>query len=65
MGGTVIDVPEIYMCRKCWFIYDSSLGLLEDGVLAGTRFSEIPENWVCPDCGAGKEFFQLHDQCVQ
>lgn len=59
------DVAEKYVCRKCWFVYDSSLGRLEDAVPVGTSFSDIPEDWVCPECGAGKEFFERYDQCTQ
>jgi len=46
-----------YVCPLCGYIYDPAVGD-PDGVIApGTRFEDIPEDWVCPTCGAAKEDF--------
>jgi rubredoxin len=48
-----------YMCLGCGFLYDERLGLPEHGVAAGTRWAEIPDDWVCPDCGSSKSSFEM------
>ncbi len=48
-----------YMCVVCGFIYDEAEGWPQDGLAAGTRFEDIPEDWVCPDCGVSKSDFEL------
>ena len=49
-----------FQCFFCALIYDEQLGLPEEGIAAGTRWEEIPEDWTCPDCGAGKaDFYPL------
>ena len=48
-----------YMCVVCGFVYHEAEGLPEEGFPAGTRWEDIPENWVCPECGAGKEDFEM------
>lgn len=46
-------------CQICGFIYDEELGLPEEGVPAGTRWEDIPDDWCCPDCDAGKHDFAM------
>jgi len=41
----------------CDFIYDEELGDEEEGFPPGTRFEDIDDNWICPDCGATKALF--------
>ena len=48
-----------YMCLICGWIYDEAEGDEESGIPPGTRWEDIPEDWECPDCGAGKEDFDL------
>jgi rubredoxin len=48
-----------YMCVVCGFIYDEEQGLPEEGIIPGTRWDEIPENWSCPECGAAKSDFEM------
>jgi len=43
-----------YKCVVCAFIYDEKEGLPDEGIPAGTRWADVPEDWVCPDCGIGK-----------
>lgn len=48
-----------WQCATCGEIYDEAVGLPDEGVPAGTRFENLPEDWSCPNCGAGKLSFQL------
>lgn len=48
---------EKYICTNCSAIYDPELGDPEHGIAPGTLFSELPENWECPDCGVAKRFY--------
>jgi rubredoxin len=50
---------EKYICDACGYVYDPLKGDKAGGVLPGTRFEELPMNWVCPLCGADKETFVL------
>lgn len=47
-----------YECTVCGYIYDPAEGDPENGVKPGTQFEDIPDDWVCPVCGAGKEDFE-------
>ena len=46
-----------YVCNACGYIYDPELGDPDGGLAPGTAFEDIPDDWVCPDCGVGKEDF--------
>ncbi len=46
-----------YRCTVCDWVYDPAVGDPEHGVPAGTAFEDIPEDWVCPECGVGKDDF--------
>ena len=48
-----------YQCIMCSFIYHEAEGWPEDGIAAGTRWKDIPDDWECPDCGAMKEDFYM------
>ncbi len=48
-----------YQCIVCSFIYDEEEGMPQEGIAAGTRWGEIPEDWVCPDCGVAKSDFEM------
>lgn len=48
-----------YMCVVCGWIYDEKLGAPQHGLAAGTRWVDVPDDWVCPDCGAGREDFDM------
>ncbi len=48
-----------YICLICGFVYDEELGWPEDGIEPGTRWSDVPFDWFCPDCGASKQDFQM------
>lgn len=48
-----------WQCGVCGFIYDEAQGLPEAGITPGTRWADIPDTWVCPDCGASKSDFAM------
>ncbi len=47
-----------YECKVCGYIYDPQKGDPENGIKPGTPFEQLPDDWVCPVCGAGKEEFE-------
>lgn len=47
-----------YVCSVCAYVYDPLTGDLDSGVLAGTMFEEITDDWVCPVCGVTKDMFE-------
>ncbi len=47
-----------YECIMCGYVYVPEEGDWDTDVVPGTPFSEIPEDWFCPDCGATKEWFE-------
>jgi rubredoxin len=47
-----------YKCTGCEYVYDPAVGDPDNGVQPGTAFEDIPDTWVCPDCGLGKDVFE-------
>lgn len=48
---------EKWVCDVCGYIYDPEIGDPDNGIAAGTAFADLPEDWVCPLCGVGKDQF--------
>ena len=48
-----------WVCVACFSVYDEAIGLPEHGIAPGTPFSALPEDWVCPECGSPKAYFEL------
>ncbi|MBL7021814.1 rubredoxin [Patescibacteria group bacterium] len=46
-----------YICKVCGYIYDQEKGDPDSGIKPGTRFSDIPDDWVCPTCKVKKSDF--------
>jgi len=46
-------------CIVCGWIYDEALGDEESGLAAGTRWEDVPDDWVCPDCNMSKSDFEM------
>jgi len=46
-------------CVICGFIYDEAEGLPDEGILPGTKWDEVPDDWECPDCGISKLDFDM------
>ncbi|WP_083963590.1 rubredoxin [Spirochaeta cellobiosiphila] len=51
-----------YVCDVCGYIYDPTEGDPDNDVEAGTPFEEIPDDWVCPMCGAEKDDFSEYEE---
>jgi rubredoxin len=47
-----------YVCTVCGYIYDPAEGDPDHGISPGTKFEDLPEDWVCPICGVGKDMFE-------
>jgi len=48
-----------YVCALCGYEYDPQNGEPDNGIVEGTEFEELPEDYTCPLCGASKEDFEL------
>ena len=48
-----------WMCSNCGWIYDEEKGDPDSSLAPGTRWEDVPETWVCPDCGAEKSQFEM------
>ena len=54
------DTPfKVWQCVLCGFVYDEAAGLPSDGIVPGTRWADVPEDWICPDCSAQKSDFEM------
>ena len=48
-----------WQCFFCGYIYDEATGDPEEGIAPGTRWEDIPADWVCPGCGVAKSEFAM------
>lgn len=48
----------VFQCEVCHFIYNENKGLILEGIPAATKWNEIDDNWICPDCGVKKDRFK-------
>jgi rubredoxin len=48
-----------WQCRTCGYIYDEGKGDPDEGLAPGTRWADIPDDWVCPICGTAKSDFDM------
>ena len=55
LGG----IMQKYVCDVCGYIYDPEVGDPDNDIEAGTSFEALPDDWVCPMCGASKDDFSL------
>ena len=64
-GSSLRDEKECimqkYVCVVCGYVYDPAVGDPDGGIAPGTAFEDIPEDWVCPICGVGKDDFSPAD----
>ena len=49
-----------WICIICGYIYDEAVGIPDQGIAAGTKCEDLPDDWVCPECGSPKESFEPH-----
>ena len=47
-----------YICQVCGYVYDEAAGIPEEGIAPGTKWEELPDDWMCPMCGAAKDDFE-------
>lgn len=47
-----------FVCGVCGYIYDPAKGDSDGGIAPGMRFEDLPAQWTCPVCGAGKDYFK-------
>ncbi len=50
-----------YICPVCDYVYNPEVGDVENGIEPGTAFEDLPDDWVCPDCGEEKEAFEVEE----
>lgn len=55
------NIMKKYICETCGYVYDPEVGDPDNGIEPGTAFEDIPEDWVCPICGVGKDDFSPED----
>ncbi len=60
-NGTFMSNTEYrtWVCIVCGWVYDEEAGAPDEGIAPGTRWEDIPDYWVCPDCGVGKDDFEM------
>ncbi len=63
-NGIIYPKWQKWICLPCWYIYDPIIGDADSGILPGTEFSDIPDNWRCPECGVSKWDFAPFDESV-
>lgn len=51
-----------YICIVCGLIYNEAEGWEEDGIAAGTKWEDVPDTWLCPDCAVTKDDFELLEE---
>ena len=52
---------ERWICTVCGYVYDPEIGDPDNGDEPGTSFEDLPEDWVCPDCGVEKDLFEKEE----
>jgi len=48
-----------YQCLVCGLVYDEAEGMPAEGIAAGTRWDDVPADWLCPECGVSKGDFDM------
>ena len=50
-----------YVCTVCGFEYDEAEGIPDEGIAPETKWKDVPEDWVCPNCGVPKSDFEIEE----
>lgn len=60
-NATVEDRPHFrsWVCVLCGLVYNERDGRPDDGIAPGTRWEDVPDDWICPDCGTSKADFEM------
>ncbi len=53
---------EKWECKVCGYIYDPEKGDPENVIGPGIKFEDLPDDWVCPECGASKDEFEIYEE---
>ena len=51
-----------YVCTVCGYVYDPKVGDPTADISPGIPFENLPGDWICPDCGVGKEMFEAEEE---
>lgn len=49
---------QMYVCKVCGYVYNPEIGDPDHEIAPGTPFEDLPDDWVCPMCGVGKDSFE-------
>ena len=49
---------EKWTCIVCGYVYEEAVGDPDSGIAPGTKFEDLPDDWVCPVCGVSKDQFE-------
>jgi rubredoxin len=52
-------IMKTWVCSVCGFIYEEEKGWPEDGIAPGTKWEDVPSDWMCPECGVSKAEFDM------
>ena len=52
---------KVWQCDLCAFAYDEAKGMPDEGIAPGTRWEDVPDDWICPDCATSKHDFQMRE----
>lgn len=50
---------KVWQCILCGFVYDEAEGMPAEGIAPGTRWEDVPDDWICPECSATKADFEM------
>ena len=53
-----LKATKKFVCSVCGYIYDEEQGAPDNGVAPGTKWEDVPDDFVCPLCGVGKDMFE-------
>jgi rubredoxin len=59
LGGQL--VMKKYQCTVCGYVYEEAKGCPDQGIAPGTKWEDVPDSFVCPECGVGKDSFEPAD----
>jgi rubredoxin len=57
-GPPAVQPCDVYLCTVCGWLYEEAGGLPEAGIPEGTRWADVPADFLCPECGVGKDVFE-------
>lgn len=52
---------RLWRCITCGFEYSEAEGIPAEGIAPGTAWEDVPDDWLCPDCGMGKDDFEMQE----